>query len=72
MDDKQLVPGSPEAVALVIERIRSLSREDWLARFRAYPDWDESWLEAPSRKLNGHARRSRVVTVRSRLRTLGS
>jgi hypothetical protein len=72
MIEKPLSPDDPRVLEYVLQRIRTMSREEMLQRLRRQPDFDEAWVlpeaevpaaEAPVVVDSGGARRP-IVTRR--------
>ena len=58
MPRKPLNPDDPRALAAVLERIKTLSREEWIEHLQAYPDFDPAWIGPQS-----ESRTATVATV---------
>lgn len=48
MTIRQLKPDDPEVLEAVLQRIRTMTREEHLERLRRRPDFDEAWVGAPA------------------------
>jgi hypothetical protein len=59
---RKLRPDDPRVHAAVLQKIREMPFEELVERFRAYPGWDESWLNgAPKMR-----KAPRVLSIRRR------
>lgn len=50
---QKLHPDDPRAHEAVIRRIKEMTREEWLAELRQWPDFDEAWVKPDPRKASG-------------------
>lgn len=66
MAGKTLKPGDPEVVAYVVDRIRGMSREELVGRFRSRADFDEAWLQSGMHVRKCHAGSGKKFQFRKR------
>ena len=75
MSRRRRHPTDPDVVAAIIQDMRAMTRDQWIAELSKYPDWDPAWLnpvpaaEEPTASNGTKPHVRRAVRTRRKLAT---